>query len=119
MANGNICSIAWHVGSERQGICMLSGDVFAASYHSGDTFGLLIYRLRPDGSLSWMWTISATGATGTETLIPMRTRLPQLRHPFGASANDHFLQSTMRRCQTAALQGQPSEAHRTSRLAFG
>ncbi|HWB48457.1 MAG TPA: hypothetical protein VG651_05055 [Stellaceae bacterium] len=69
--NGNVCRINWHVGSEWRGICMLSGGRFAASYHSGDTVGLLIYRLNGDGSLSGEWTTGA-GATGTETLIPMR-----------------------------------------------
>jgi len=69
--NGNVCRIAWHVGSEWRGICMMSGDLFAASYHSGGTNGLLIYRLGPHGTLSGEWTTGA-GSTGTETLIPMR-----------------------------------------------
>ena len=65
------CRIAWHVGSEWQGICMLSGDVFAAAYHSGSTSGLLIYHRQADGSLSGTWTVGA-GTGGTETLTPMR-----------------------------------------------
>jgi hypothetical protein len=69
--NGNVCRIVWHVGSEWRGICMLSGNMFAASYRSGDTFGLLIYRIRPDGSLAGEWATGA-GSTGTETLTPMR-----------------------------------------------
>jgi hypothetical protein len=69
--NGNVCRIAWHVGSECRGICMMSGNRFVASYHSGDAFGLLIYRINNDGSLSGEWTTGA-GATGTETLTPMR-----------------------------------------------
>jgi hypothetical protein len=69
--NGNICRISWHVGSEWRGICMVSGNRFAASYHSGDTAGLLIYRINGDGSLAGEWTTGA-GSTGTETLIPVR-----------------------------------------------
>jgi hypothetical protein len=65
------CRIAWHVGSEWRGICMLSGGAFAAAYHSGNTSGLLIYRREADGSLSGVWTVGA-GANGTETLSPMR-----------------------------------------------
>ena len=68
---GNVCRIAWHVGSEWQGICMMNGDAFAASYSSGSSYGLLIYRLQPDGTLTGVWTLGAN-STGTETLIPMR-----------------------------------------------
>ena len=69
--NGNVCRISWHVGSEWRGICMISGNRFAASYRSGDTIGLLIYRINSDGSMSGEWTTGA-GSTGTETLIPTR-----------------------------------------------
>ncbi len=71
MPRGNVCRIAWHVGSEWRGICMISGNSFAASYRSGDTFGLLIYQLQPDGTLTGVWTLGAN-STGTETLIPAR-----------------------------------------------
>ena len=64
------CRITWHVGSEWRGICMLSGDVFAAAYTSGDSSGLLIYRRQPDGRLAGEWTLGA-GEGGTETLIPL------------------------------------------------
>jgi hypothetical protein len=69
--SASTCRIAWHVGTEWRGICMLSGDVFAAAYHSDNTSGLLIYRRRGDGSLSGVWTVGG-GGDGTETLIPMR-----------------------------------------------
>ena len=69
--SASTCRIAWHVGSEWQGICMLSGDVFAAAYMSGNSRGLLIYHRQPDGRLSGEWTIGA-GANGTETLIPLK-----------------------------------------------
>jgi len=69
--SASTCRIAWHVGSEWRGICMLSGDVFAAAYHSGDTSGLLIFRRAGDGTLSGVWTVGG-GGDGTETLTPMR-----------------------------------------------
>jgi hypothetical protein len=69
--SASTCRIAWHVGSEWRGICMLSGDVFAASYRSGNSSGLLIYRREGDGRLSGVWTVGA-GASGTETLTPLR-----------------------------------------------
>ena|SRR5437867_10472534 len=69
--SASTCRINWHVGSEWRGICMLSGDVFAAAYHSGNSSGLLIYRRQADGRLAGEWTIGA-GANGTETLIPLR-----------------------------------------------
>jgi hypothetical protein len=65
------CRIAWHVGSEWTGICMLSGDVFAAAYHSGNSSGLLIYHREADGKLTGDWTVGA-GANGKETLTPIR-----------------------------------------------
>jgi hypothetical protein len=65
------CRIDWHVGSEWTGICMLSGDVFAAAYKSGSTSGLLIYHRQPDGMLTGEWTVGA-GAGGTETLTPLK-----------------------------------------------
>jgi len=65
------CRIAWHVGSEWTGICMLSGEVFAAAYHSGNSAGLLIYHRQPDGTMTGDWTVGA-GANGTETLTPMK-----------------------------------------------
>ena len=72
MPSGQTCRIVWHVGTEWRGICMVSGGTFAAAYRSPDTFGLLIYELRPDGSLSGAWTIANAPGRGTETLIPMR-----------------------------------------------
>ena len=71
MPRGNVCRIVWHVGSEWRGICMVSGDAFAASYRSGDFYGLLIYQMQADGSLTGVWTVGAN-SSGTETLTPIR-----------------------------------------------
>jgi hypothetical protein len=69
--SGGTCRVVWNVGSTWRGICMVSGDAFAASYRNGETFGLLIYRMHPDGTLQGVWTI-ADGGSGTETLIPAK-----------------------------------------------
>jgi hypothetical protein len=68
---GDGCHIAWDVGSQWQGLCMLNGDALAASYSSGKSSGLLIYKLQPDGTLRGVWVLN-DGGTGTETLIPTR-----------------------------------------------
>jgi len=67
--DGNNCHITWDVGSEWEGQCMLSGAAFAAWYRSGDTTGLLLYWLMPNGVLEGRWTL-ANGDTGRESLIP-------------------------------------------------
>jgi hypothetical protein len=67
------CRINWKIGSEVwRGICMRSGSVFAASYRLGNTFGLLIYEINPNGTLEGSWTFAEKSGVGTETLTPMR-----------------------------------------------
>jgi len=68
---GDGCRIAWDVGSQWKGLCMLNGDAFAASYTSGNSNGLLIYKLQGDGTLRGVWVLN-DGGTGTETLIPAK-----------------------------------------------
>lgn len=66
---GDGCRISWDVGSQWKGLCMLNGDAFAASYSSGGSTGLLIYKVQADGTLRGVWVLN-DGGTGTETLIP-------------------------------------------------
>jgi hypothetical protein len=68
---GNTCRISWSVGTEWQGICMMSEKTFAASYRSGKTYGLLIYELQPSGVLKGLWSIADGNGTGTEILTPV------------------------------------------------
>ena len=70
--SGDACRMVWHVGSTWRGICMLAAKSFAASYRSGETYGLVIYELQPDGALKGVWTIADQKGAGTETLIPDR-----------------------------------------------
>ncbi|HET7718057.1 MAG TPA: hypothetical protein VFK86_20710 [Bauldia sp.] len=66
----NTCRIRWNVGSVSEGICMRNGKVFAATYGSGNTTGLVIYEIRPDGRMEGLWTVVDRDGVGTETLIP-------------------------------------------------
>lgn len=66
----NTCRIRWNVGSVSEGICMRNGKVFAATYGSGGTAGLVIYEIRPDGRMEGLWTVADRDGVGTETLIP-------------------------------------------------
>ena len=66
------CRIAWQTGSTTsQGICMRNGNSFAASYALGNSIGLVVYQMKPDGTLEGLWTIADQGGVGTEILTPM------------------------------------------------
>jgi hypothetical protein len=65
------CEIEWTTGGQvSRGICMRQGDTFAASYVIGNTIGMAIYQVRPDGTLDGTWTISGSDGVGTEMLFP-------------------------------------------------
>lgn len=65
------CEIVWSTGgTTSQGICMRSGNVFAAGYVLGDEIGMVIYQIQSDGVLDGLWTISGTDGAGTEVLTP-------------------------------------------------
>ncbi len=66
------CRIAWHVGTDSSGICMLNGTAFAAGYTLQDKVGLIIYELGDDGTLDGTWTIADEDGYGTEVLVPQK-----------------------------------------------
>lgn len=69
----NTCRISWVTGgTTSQGICMRNGASFSAAYRMGAAVGLVIYEMKPDGSLAGLWTIADKSGVGTETLLPMR-----------------------------------------------
>ena len=70
--SGDSCRMVWHTGSTWRGICMLANKSFAASYRLGDTYGLVIYDLQPDGVLKGVWTVADQKGAGTETLTPAK-----------------------------------------------
>jgi hypothetical protein len=67
---GPTCRIKWDTGSESSGICMRSGNTFAAAYQLGDHVGLVIYEIQGDGSMRGTWTVADSPGVGTEVLTP-------------------------------------------------
>ncbi|MGQ0566273.1 MAG: hypothetical protein ACT4OK_14555 [Gemmobacter sp.] len=65
------CEIKWNTGGQlSEGICMRSGNVFAAAYVLGGKAGMIIYTINPDRSMQGQWTIAGMDGVGTETLYP-------------------------------------------------
>jgi hypothetical protein len=70
-SSNSTCRIEWSTGSTTStGFCMLANKAFAAAYKLNDSIGLVVYELRPDGSLKGVWTIADKPGAGTETLTP-------------------------------------------------
>jgi hypothetical protein len=71
--NGPACSISWQTGgSNSAGTCLLTGTAFGASYQLGNTPGLAVYQLQPDGTLIGQWTTIGARGVGSETLSPSK-----------------------------------------------
>ena len=67
------CGIVWTTGSSSSsGICMRSGNAFAAGYELNGKVGLVIYLIESDGTLNGTWTVAGLNAAGTEVLTPKR-----------------------------------------------
>lgn len=65
------CVIQWITGgTTSQGICMRNDDAFSAGYVLGDSIGLVVYKVAPDGSMHGLWTIAGKDGNGTEVLTP-------------------------------------------------
>jgi hypothetical protein len=63
------CKIEWNTGGQiSEGICMRSGNVFAAAYVISEHAGMIIYTINGDGSMQGQWTIAGSDGVGTETL---------------------------------------------------
>jgi hypothetical protein len=69
---GSTCRIVWQTGSTAEGMCMLSGKTLAAFYRIGPDFGLAIYELEPDGSLTGRWGLTDKEGVGVEVLTPQK-----------------------------------------------
>jgi hypothetical protein len=73
------CTISWQTTANSKGICMRNGNSFmrngnsfAASYALGDAIGLVVYQIKPDGTLEGLWTIAGHNGVGTEVLTPTK-----------------------------------------------
>lgn len=71
LSSSTTCRIVWRTGgSVSTGICMRNHEAFTAAYQLGNKVGLVIYSIRPDGSMEGVWTIADQSGAGTETLTP-------------------------------------------------
>jgi len=69
--NGPSCQIVWSVGATpASGNCLLAGNAFASYYRLSGQLGLVVYQLRPDGSLAGNWEMDDQSGVGTEILTP-------------------------------------------------
>lgn len=69
LASDTSCVIEWTIADTVfEGICMLYGDTFAASYVTGDQVGLAIYKLTGGGVLEGAWTFTGVDGAGGEIL---------------------------------------------------
>ncbi|BBE72022.1 hypothetical protein [Oharaeibacter diazotrophicus] len=68
---GDTCRISWNTGGTSSGLCMRSGSILAASYTTdGGAKGLVVYKIKADGSLDGTWTVADTKGVGYEVLTP-------------------------------------------------
>jgi hypothetical protein len=71
LTSDTTCAIHWETGgSTSDGICMRNDDAFSASYAMGKEVGLVVYKIKKDGSLHGLWTIAGQNGNGTEVLTP-------------------------------------------------
>jgi hypothetical protein len=69
----NTCRIVWNTGGQiSRGICMRNDNAFSAAYQLGNKIGLVIYQVRPDGSMLGLWTVADQPGVGQELLVPAR-----------------------------------------------
>ncbi|MGE5260637.1 MAG: hypothetical protein ACM3MH_07145 [Actinomycetota bacterium] len=66
------CTISWQTTANSKGICMRNGNSFAASYALGGSIGLVVYQIKPDGTLEGLWTVAGQNGVGTEVLTPAK-----------------------------------------------
>ena len=71
LTSDTTCEIVWETGgSTSNGICSRNNDAFAAAYVLGESMGLVIYKVQPDGTMQGLWTLQGQSGTGTEVLTP-------------------------------------------------
>lgn len=69
---GNVYELQWSVGTPYSGIGIRSQDVLSVSWGTpgGSGFGIVAYKIDPDGSLHGTWATPDNTRLGTETLTP-------------------------------------------------
>ncbi len=72
VSSNTTCHIVWHIGrSVSRGICMLVNDTLAAGYTLRNAVGLVVYKVKEDGTLDGIWTAADQDGAGTDVLIPV------------------------------------------------
>ena len=73
VTSNTTCRIHWTTGgTTSEGICMRNGTSFSEAYRLGNVVGLVIYEIKPDGSLEGLWTVADSSGVGSEVLTPAR-----------------------------------------------
>jgi hypothetical protein len=73
LTSSTTCVIHWETsGTTADGICSRNDAAFAAAYVLGDAIGLIVYKVREDGTLDGLWTIAGKEGNGTEVLTPAK-----------------------------------------------
>ena len=73
VTSSNTCRINWVTGNTTStGICMRNKNIFSAAYRLGNSVGLVIYEIRPEGIIDGLWTVADQNGVGTEVMTPMR-----------------------------------------------
>jgi hypothetical protein len=70
IATGTTYRVIQHVGGTTEGTGLFTGNVLAVMFPEAGW--LAAYKLRPDGTLTGVWTSAGGTETGTETLTPLR-----------------------------------------------
>ena len=67
---GSVYNLSWTIGQggTYEGVGLMVGDQLSAAYWTPDrtSFGLVVYKAGPDGSLSGVWTPQGETRLGTE-----------------------------------------------------
>ena len=65
------CRITWRIGSSTsEGFCMATAKAVAAFYRLGNSFGLVVYDVQPNGVLAGYWRVLDQEGIGGEILTP-------------------------------------------------
>lgn len=71
---GDVYYLYWHVGNTYGGLGIRDGNTLAVSWANANLgiFGVVSYKIQPDGSLNGVWAIADSTGLGSELLTPKR-----------------------------------------------
>jgi opacity protein-like surface antigen len=67
---GDVYSVQWYFGGALgyDGAGIMKNGLFCVGFASQDGYGVVVYEIGTDGSLSGVWTMAGADELGTETL---------------------------------------------------